>query len=314
VFAAPVVFVAIILSVYFIGVSQAREFVRIGINKLNNNFGSINYLESKYSLAARIQHDWSISGNKVHNLCLSISNNFTLNKLKLRNECLKKEDSETLFFLTGDSHAEHFATMLDSSAIIRNLYFSQLSSCHFIGSDHCPEREWYKRKANATSGRPDEKSAQVNNLLDDFRKIYYVISMRLIPGYQKHPEAVEGNLTNYIQSIDKDIDVILIAPTPEFENAPSKCLITDDKYCVLDKEIDLRRRSKLFTFYHRLQKQFANVYLYDPYHELCPGKNCIMYDQAKDLLIAMDTTHLSVEGSRYLAPHFDDWIRQTFGL
>jgi hypothetical protein len=28
----------------------------------------------------------------------------------------------------------------------------------------------------------------------------------------------------------------------------------------------------------------------------------------------MDSNHLSVEGSKYMAPHFDSWLRQVFGF
>lgn len=314
VMALPVVFIIIFSSVYFIGANQVRESVRIGTNNLNRIMGPVNYIESKLNFRERTRYNWSIAGQNVYDWCRAASKKYTLNNLNLRNECFKNVDHENLFFLAGDSHAQHLATMLDNSEIVKNLYFTEVSSCHLIDDKSCPERKWYQRVSNKTSKTLTDNSQQINGLIDTFRSIYYVLSWRLDSVYEDHPQAVESRLIDFLGSVDNKIKIILIAPTPEFIHELKKCLIIDDKYCALDKEKDLERRKHLLSFYKNLETKFKNVHLYDPHPILCPDKNCLVYDRASDFLIFMDRTHLSVEGSKFLTPNFDNWLRGAFGL
>ena len=203
--------------------------------------------------------------------------------------------------------------MLDNSSLIKNLYFTQFSLCHFLGANQCKKREWFGRQISAISKPPEYKSQQINSLLEQFEEIYYLLSWRISSEFQKHQKSTEENLTSYIQSIDRAINIILIAPTPEFKYKPEKCILIDNSFCSNNKKEDLKRRQNVFAFYQKLQEQFSNVKIYDPYHQLCPDKECFIYDKSKDFLIAMDKIHLSIEASKYLTPHFENWLRQTYG-
>ena len=57
-----------------------------------------------------------------------------------------------------------------------------------------------------------------------------------------------------------------------------------------------------------------NEPVYDSFDQLCPNENCVVYDRKKDLLLYHDTDHLTVEAGKFLVPHFDNWLRQTFIL
>jgi hypothetical protein len=177
--------------------------------------------------------------------------------------------------LTGDSHAIHFANMMDSSSVIKNLYYSRAPSCLLVDAETCRNSEL------AESSIP-ERVNLIHNLKNNFQTIYYIMSFALTPE-SKNSELIEKNLEKYIQSIGQGIKIILIAPNPYFPIGANACIFTDS-HCTVKKEKNPKRRSVIFSVYQRLQNRFDNVYIYDPFHAICPGKECIVYDEKKDFL------------------------------
>jgi hypothetical protein len=56
------------------------------------------------------------------------------------------------------------------------------------------------------------------------------------------------------------------------------------------------------------------VYLYDPYTELCPEDMCLICDAETDQLLYRDDDHISEEASVGLAPHFNQWFKENFQI
>ena len=57
-----------------------------------------------------------------------------------------------------------------------------------------------------------------------------------------------------------------------------------------------------------MESKYSNVYLYDPYEQICPDDVCVIYDHKTNFLRYMDDDHLSLEGSQSLATNFTDWF------
>ena len=61
-----------------------------------------------------------------------------------------------------------------------------------------------------------------------------------------------------------------------------------------------------------LSNENKNIYLFDPYKEICKEINiCQMYRKDQDLLLFKDTDHLTVEGSTYLSSDFKIFLKDV---
>ena len=89
-----------------------------------------------------------------------------------------------------------------------------------------------------------------------------------------------------------------------------KCLIQQID-CSVDKVHDFNRRSleNLFNEIENFNMKNEKVFIFDSYNTLCPNKKCKVYDKDKDLLFYRDASHLVVEGSEFLAPKFEEFIK-----
>jgi len=207
-----------------------------------------------------------------------------------------KPDSNTnVFLLTGDSHAEHLLPTLDNSSTIKNFFYYRTPICIY--------------SSNPCLAFQDLSKNLIEDIKGKYENIFFILSFR----YGHADETFEANATKFIQSMNKKVKIILNAPTPAFDKGPKKCN-ADGSDCTINREKELQRRSEIFRILKRLENQFDNVYVYDSFYQICPDKICTLYDTKKDLLFFRDTDHLTIEGAKFLTPHFDNWLRQSFNL
>jgi peptidoglycan/LPS O-acetylase OafA/YrhL len=292
---AVVTVLLLIVSVY--GWGNFKRTVNETLNSLDGKLYSLNYIERNFSLGERISPDFFINSNTdVAVECVPRGN---LDEVTLQEECLHKINHNDVFFLTGDSHAMHFVPMFENSSVVENLYFKTFPRDIITGT------------ADATLEQSvlAEQLGELKILQESFDRVVYVLSL-FLDQHQYDEISIRKNLEEHLALIGSDVDVVLIAPTPVFGSGPESCVILG-KHCVLDKAEYLRRIESLTSLYEDIKEEHPQVEIYDPQSVICPDHACLKYIKEKDLLLYRDDDHLSVEGSQYLSPHFDNWLRSA---
>ena len=64
-----------------------------------------------------------INDFKVYDYCINGAQNHTRNSYGLKNECLKSDDMEEIFYLKGNSYVAQFIPIFDNSKTINNFYY-----------------------------------------------------------------------------------------------------------------------------------------------------------------------------------------------
>ena len=121
---------------------------------------------------------------------------------------------------------------------------------------------------------------------------------------------IKKSLINLNSKI-KNINIILISPLPEFNYYPFSCFLNND-LCNINIKDDLKRTLEIKKILLELSNENKNIYLFDPYKEICKEINiCQMYRKDQDLLLFKDTDHLTVEGSTYLSSDFKIFLKDV---
>ena len=264
-----------LFTVYYLANKKSYE------NNLKNNIKNFiikfNYLEitSNYSDRA-IFYKHSINGNQIYRFCQEDSKDYSLNFLNLKNECLKNNTTKKIFFIEGNSHTASFVTMFENSDFIENFYYSHIGVSNFS----------------------DEINVQkLNQLSEDFDEFFFVTAI-----------VTPGELTllkKKLKKINKDIKVLIIGPIPTYDGEKIKALKCFIKR--IDCSFDTSENKKSVKIINNEIKNLAisnQIFFYNPYKGLCPQKKCYIYNKEKDLLTHRDDSHLTVEGSKLLVPHF----------
>ena len=105
-------FVTILFFIFIIILLYSKYFNEGYRIKIRNIFYKFNYLENTFDWNNRVvfANNIKIDKNKVYNYCQEDSSNFTINnKLLLREECLRYQDSSKIFFSFGNS-SFHFSS------------------------------------------------------------------------------------------------------------------------------------------------------------------------------------------------------------
>ena len=287
---------AIGLVLAVVGPSKVIQKVNISLNAFNDSVKKINYIESQYQLGKRIQPSYFHDVLNVAERCDSLIEDSELTGRDVRGVCNKGTKSHTLFYVTGDSHAEHFLPMLDSSETDADIYFYPIN------------RRLIADISTADLSTKTEIEKQIKRLevaSGQYQEIYLISSYYL--SQYKDMETVAQNLERYVDIFKPYAKLIFVAPTPVFMTGPQSCVVMG-VHCNLDKNLDQLRRSELLKVYSDLKNRHHDVFLYDPYDEICPGESCVIYDEYQNLVRYMDDDHLSVEGSKILSSHFDNWF------
>jgi len=297
------VIVSIAALVVFVGVGNVAFFINTSFNTISTEVKNINFIEKNFQLGERVSFDYQLNKKNVSD-CIHQKENLTVNSFGLYSECLKVKNDETLFYVTGDSHAMHFLPMFDSAKEVDNLYFVGMKRQLIVNE-------------NPKYFDPEElniflinKQEELRMLKDEFRNIVYVTSLYLEP-MSNQSDVIENSLKRYIEAFPLDVKLVFVAPTPVFRGGPESCVILG-KYCVIDKAIDKIRVEKVMSILERLSETYNNVSIFNPYEVLCPFDECRIYEKERDFLRYRDDDHISIEQSTALAPFFVEWFLSAF--
>ncbi|MCD5384362.1 MAG: acyltransferase [Candidatus Pacebacteria bacterium] len=288
-----------ILTILMVGVSDFSRSVNQAFDQSSDYFLSLNYLEKKADISNRVEADYFLGGESVQAFC-SVKNALHIDNYLDKN-CFKSIESENLIYLTGDSHATHFISMLDSSKLNLDIFFQSSTKKDLINLNV---------GSILQSSSTQIISSQLETLSKEYQNIYLIISYYLTP-YEENILSIEDKLAEYIQLYQGNTSIIFIAPTPVFKNGPASCVAVG-KNCILNTEKDLIRIKETYEMLLRLSSKYDDVYLFDPYADICPEKYCSIYNEKDDVILYMDDDHISVEASKTLAATFDRWFTKTF--
>ncbi len=281
--------------------------VNNGVNTVSEWLKPLNYIESQHQLGERVQPSYSLTINGrvndfVKGECGVGYDKNVYNEFGLRTECLKSNGADSLIYITGDSHSNHYLPMLDRTTLPTDIYFERF---------YRPAITDYFGPALKTDETFAKRSSQLEQVVQGYRNVFYITSLYLSTSATKADE-IEVNLRKYIQSMPDGVTFIFVAPTPVWPTGPDTCVLLEVG-CVLHKKDDEERRGVVLNIMQKLQTEFPDIYIYDPSDVICPAEECLIYDKEKDFLWYEDDDHLSNEGSVYLVPHFDAWMQEKFG-
>ena len=279
------IFIPLILIILFsfYSLSQKKSYENNMKNNLKNLIIKINYLEQKFNYTNRtVFYKHNINGNEIYIFCRQNSKGYSLNFLNLKNECLKNDSTKKIFFLQGSSHTANFVTMFENSEFVENFYFSHT----------------HNRKFNTLA-----VNKKINDLSQEFDEFFFVTGIVTL-----------GELTTLkekLKNINKDIKVLIIGPIPTFDdkkiNAPG-CLVKRVD-CFFDTSENMKSVKIINNEIKKLVLSSSKIFFYNPYGGLCPKKKCYIYNKEKNLLTHRDDSHLTVEGSKLLVPHFYNYYK-----
>ncbi len=292
-------FVGLIILLSNIGVKQITFKINTTLNSFGEIIKPINYIERKANLGERIKPKYTLGGKDVINGC---NENLLKTSDGIFNKCLLKVDSQSLIYLTGDSHATHLLPAIEGAGLAADIYFQGHPRDNFID----------KQVSTITNTEATlNKKTQLEEFSKSYSDIFLVTSFFLSP-YEKQLNLTKKKFVDYIESYKDLATIIFIAPTPVFKTGPASCVAVGVN-CYLDVETDALRREKTLDMYKELEQRYKNVYLYEPYTGLCEANECKIYDKKKDFLLYRDDNHISVEASVTLSPDFEKWFISEFG-
>jgi peptidoglycan/LPS O-acetylase OafA/YrhL len=112
----------------------------------------------------------------------------------------------------------------------------------------------------------------------------------------------------------KGVSFVIPAPIPEHYFSADQCLPTWFSVgsglkpeCFTARSLNLNYRETTIDSLQKAQKISENIYIWDVFDKLCPGDNCAHFKKGKPLFY--DDDHISVYGSRSLAPNFVDFLK-----
>lgn len=277
-------FIIIIPFIFIIILLYAKYFNESLRSKIRNIFYKFNYLERNFNWNNRVifYNNIRVDNKKVYDYCLESSSNFTLNKkLGLREECLRNQDFEKIFFLFGNSHTAQFLPLFNDLSEIKNIYYLHLTKSF-------PSKEL------------------LNLIKKNFNEVYLVTNINDLEEFDQIREY-------FLDIKNKKIKFIFFNSTPNpTKNEPFKCLI-QRKDCFLDKNevIKKRKLDKLFLEMYTFEKKFKDtVFVFNSFEALCPKPNlfCQIYNKNDDLLIYRDESHIIYEGAKSIMYNFKKFI------
>ena len=253
--------------------------------KVREKIYNINFLEKNYNWKSKaIFQNIFIGKNEIHKYCNESSDINSRNEADLIINCLKEKNRDYLFFMMGNSHTAQYVNTFNAIKEVKNLYFESTNE------KMLPEKK-------------------LNKLKKYYKKIIYVTDINDI---NKLNLFIKSNLRN-----SKNIEFIFFNSTPFLHNIekPLYC-ISKQIDCYSSKKIDYKKRD-LKTLNNQLlelEKKYKNIHIFDSYNTLCPKEKCMVYNKEKNMLIFMDKTHLSVDGSSVLVKSLKSFLNKKINI
>jgi hypothetical protein len=283
--------VPIFIFSHFINLIDIRNLINHGIININNTFKNVNL--TKKSIEYRIANKWFL-GNDTCNYKIE---NFNSDKYL---NCIRNKDNKNLFFISGDSFAEHFVNVLSpqDSKLFRNIYLSKIDNRFFVNDN-------------------DIKHQTIEtflNLSKNYENSYFILSI----SYNKNFSTKQ--LIKFIDNLE-DKKIIIVQPHQRTNKWIRDCIdytghlkiITsyiNPKKCVYDFDFDEDRIIKVNEKLKKIEKMFDNVTLYNFDHIICKSAPCNLYNKKNDLIYFTDNTHLTVEAAQLISQNFETWFRK----
>ena len=247
---------------------------------------NLNYLENSKNYTERtVFYNRNINGKKIYEYCTeSPERKYTLNNENLKIECLKKKNSNRIFYLEGDSHTANFIPLFNSITF---------------------EDTFYYKHSSYPINKIDFN--KINALKKFYEEIIYTTHIDKIDQLE---EIIK--ISSYFNS---KVKILILGPVPNItSNAdPLKCFIKSIN-CSYESKNDFKKRD-LEKFYKSVDVILNNqnvVYFYNPYKIICPSENCYVYNAANNILTHRDNTHLTIEGSLLLKNDFENFYNKNF--
>lgn len=240
-------------------------------NNIRNIIYSFNYLEKNYNWTDRIKWDVKINNYDVFTKCAS-----DLEADGLNNDCLIKNNKNTVLFIHGDSHTAHY------------IYFlKQLDNIDIYVEIWPP----YSTKINYK---------KIKYLQKKYKNLIFLTNIQ---------DSIELNkIKQFVIKTNNSFPIILLNSTPTTNrNMPYRCFVrrvncSEDKKIIFDK---IMNKDLLI-----LSNNNDNVFLFDSFNVLCPKNECTIYNKDKDLIMLRDQSHLTKEGSLLLKDVFESLLKK----
>jgi len=248
-------------------------------------------------------------------------------------KCSTKSDNKNSnhIYLVGNSHAQHLVPMLESVSRKTGHGYTALtiSSCVMVSAlqiissinyrfDICKNYFDYALDFIANNAKKGDKvlfgarslyEKPTNEDMDKLVEIY--IDEKKITAKEAYDKTT-NDLASFSKLMnEKGVNVIFAGPTPEFDLTVTQCIPEwfriNRKECKTPLETTFREKEKYLESIADIKSETNNVYLWDPLSVLCEDTSCTPFKNGN--LLFRDKHHLSLYGSRLLAPGFIDFIQ-----
>jgi len=231
--------------------------------------------------------------SRVYHKCV----NSNLDNCKFKHN---SDNNDNFFFIEGNSYAGNFLEMFQNSRLVENAYFS-----------HIPGTNLKKSKFFEYYDKIDFK----------FNVIYYSFVVQTFQDL----DILKFNLSK-LKKFENNrnlqkINILILGAIPHISKGPHPidCLKYSKK-CYINITED--RESRTLDLLSDEVKKFIkynngrSIIYYEPYFKLCSNETelCKVYLKNNKQLFFRDPTHLTIQGSKYLSDHFDNYLIKTLKL
>ena len=209
--------------------------------------------------------------------------------------CIRDINNNRLFYLAGDSFGEHFLNVLTFSdkKIIENIYLSKVENENFLPNN----------TLNIQSINNFKKISK------NYKDKYFIFSI----SYRN--ETKKESLVKFFQNL-KNFNVIIIRPHQRSNKNVKECFTKqkilnekiEEKNCLYEKKFDQARINRINLILDELKLSYNNIKLFDFNELICIDEQCKIYNKDEDLILFTDNTHLTVEASKLISLHFQNWL------
>ena len=292
--------VVVVALVVIFGRQPITTALDNSLNAVTAFAGNINYIESRTQLGERIQPDFEGYMMRLREFTACAEDT---TPSKATSSCSWLGKNTKAIYLTGDSHASHFRPMVDGMPDSYDLFYQYTARNTIVNWN------WYGAPID-TQKTIDQKVAELQQLDRVYEDVYFLLSMYFRKDADQ-TDTLEQNLTALVEALDPYAQIVLIAPTPVWPNGPSVCVLLGRK-CMLDTQTDMETVAPILAVFNKIATTHDRVFVYNAYNEICTSDECSIYERSTDHLWYLDEDHLSVEGSKKLAPNFSAWFQNTF--
>lgn len=277
---------------HLLNLINIRNIINHSLINLNNTVKNINL--TKNSIEYRIANKWFLNNDKCNN---KIENFLTDKYLN----CIRSLDNKNLFFISGDSFAEHFVNVLSSqdTKLFRNIYLSKVNNKFFLLNNNI------KHQTIETFLALSKK----------YENSYFILSI------SHHKDFNMGQLINFIKNLENN-EIIIIQPHQRTNKLIRDCIeykgylkiITsyiDSEKCSYNFQFDKDRIVKVNEKLRKIDEMFENVTLYDFNNLICKNEPCNLFNKKIDLIYFTDNTHLTVEAAKLVSRNFEIWFKNS---